>query len=63
MSDDPFSDAPLSEKPETFAAALTANGKHPWISVTQGGSSRKFSGARVAARDANVVRHPPKKKD
>jgi hypothetical protein len=43
---------------DTLHAALNAGLKMPAIGVTQGGSSRKNSGARVAA----VVSKPPKEK-
>lgn len=38
----------------TMRTALEDNLKHPVIGVTQGGSSRKNSGARVAATDASA---------
>lgn len=45
---------------QTMRFALEDNLKHPVIGVTQGGSSRKNSGARVAATDASAK--PPKGK-
>lgn len=39
---------------DTMYRALKDGLKHPCIGVTQGGSSRKNSGARVAATDASV---------
>jgi len=36
-------------RPDTFKSALKDSLKQPYIGVTQGGSSRKNSGARVAA--------------
>lgn len=44
----------------TMRTALADNLKYPVIGVTQGGSSRKNSGARVAATDASAK--PPKGK-
>ena len=39
---------------ETFGAALKNSQKEPAMGVTQGGSSAKFPGARVAAKDADT---------
>ena len=39
---------------DTLAAALKESLKKPYIGVTQGGSSRKSKGARVAATTAEV---------
>jgi len=41
-------------KHDTLAQAQKDSLKQPYIGVTQGGSSRKNSGARVAATDASV---------
>jgi hypothetical protein len=38
---------------DTFAVALKDSLKKPYIGVTQGGSSRKDKGARVAATTAD----------
>lgn len=54
----PFSRAPLTRKLETLGKAIEHSQKHPWIGVTQGGSSSKNSGARVAATDANIQPKP-----
>jgi hypothetical protein len=35
----------------TMVSALKESAKNPYIGVTQGGSSRKFSGAKPAATD------------
>lgn len=51
--------APLSRKLETLEGAMEASQKQPWFGITQGGSSGKNSGARVAARDANTQRQQP----
>lgn len=55
----PFSVAPFKRKFETFGNAMKQ--KKPWIGLTQGGSSRKPPGARVAAKDANIQRLPTRK--
>jgi hypothetical protein len=39
---------------QTLAAAMKDSLKTPYIGVTQGGSSRKNKGAKVAARVAEV---------
>jgi hypothetical protein len=44
---------------ENMKEALERSQKHPALGVTQGGSSRKDGGARVAARDADI-QNPPK---
>jgi hypothetical protein len=44
---------------ETLAEAMANSQKQPAIGITQGGSSSKHSGARVAARDADT-QHKPK---
>lgn len=41
-------------KLDTLRQAQKDGLKRPYIGVTQGGSSRKYSGARVAATDASV---------
>lgn len=41
-------------KMDTMYRCLKDGLKHPVIGVTQGGSSRKNTGARVAATDASV---------
>lgn len=43
---------------DTLAAALKESLKKPYIGVTQGGSSRKSKGARVAATIAEVKQPP-----
>jgi hypothetical protein len=43
---------------ENLKDALERSQKHPALGVTQGGSSRKNGGARVAARDADM-QNPP----
>ncbi len=45
---------------ETLGAALKTSIKQPALGVTQGGSSKKGKGARVAARDANIQRKASK---
>ena len=42
----------------TFSEAMKDGTKEPAVTVTQGGSSRKDSGARVAARDADTQNRP-----
>lgn len=46
-------------RPDTMRTALKESLKKPYIGVTQGGSSRKNSGARVAATSTDT----PSKKD
>lgn len=44
----------------SFGAALKESLKEPYIGVTQGGSSRRDKGARVAATTAEVKPHKRK---
>lgn len=50
---------PFKRKFQTLEAALKEAQKQPLIGVTQGGSSSKNSGARPAAKDADV-QNPPR---
>jgi hypothetical protein len=47
---------------DTMAAALKESLKQPYIGVTQGGSSRKNGGARVAATKAEVKQSNPNRR-
>lgn len=49
MKKNPFKLDRPEFKLDTLAAAMKDSLKNPYIGVTQGGSSRKNSGARVAA--------------
>lgn len=51
---DPFKLGKPELKFDTMAAALKDNLKKPYIGLTQGGSSRKNGGARVAAKISQV---------
>lgn len=48
-SPNPFRLPKLNMRLDTFSAAMKDSLKQPYIGLTQGGSSRKNGGARVAA--------------
>lgn len=58
---DPFTFQQDNHRLPTLKATLKRAEKHPFLGVTQGGSSRKDRGARVAATTAKF--HPTKKQE
>jgi hypothetical protein len=54
MKKNPLVERAPQFKLDTLHRCLKDGLKQPYIGVTQGGSSRKNSGARVAATDASV---------
>lgn len=53
----PFSDRPLSTRLPSLKTALGEMTRQPVTGETQGGSSQRHPGARVAAVDANEYRN------
>jgi hypothetical protein len=51
---DPLTFPKLRTSFDTMYRALKNNTKQPFIGVTQGGSSRKFSGSKPAATDGQA---------
>jgi hypothetical protein len=58
---DPLTYPKLQRSLDTLGKALTESQKRPLIGVTQGGSSRKYSGCKPAA--TNGLWRPPTKKE